>query len=247
MILTREQVYDLVQSKVNSNEPFSLLRYGDGEGLFAYGHNVLMFSRKYRNASIKHWGELPGSLYRSRISMNLIKSVRNCDIAGLPYGFKGDLWEFSLQMFSKAVKNNLAKWTETCSANIHIDMENDGFIKRIVKGRKVFVLSCRDVTERLTAMGAAHCDWLPISAQYKFEKNKPAVPFYKQIERKERDLSQMDLTGTICFLAAGVAGKNLGNIMRDQGGMVIDIGSVVDKWSGVHSRGWMKPKPLQAL
>lgn len=239
MKLNTAEVYDLVAGNVRENKPFSLLRYGDGEGLFAYGYQSLSFTSKYRRASYKHWGELPGALYRRRMSMHLIRSIKECDIAGLPYGFDKN-WGFSLKVFTNTIQSVKNKNITTCSANIHIDMDRDGFLRELIKGRKVYVLGCRDISKQLEKFGALGYRWKPISEQHRFAKVKPEVPFYKQVERIELELAGDCFSQQICLMAAGVAGKHLGNIMRNNGGMVIDLGSVFDKWAGIKTRGWIQ-------
>lgn len=234
MMETSEVVIGIVRGWVNNNRPFALLRFGDGEGLFAklYGSNS-----KMTQASVKHWGHVPGRIFRIRIEHSIKRAYDQCDIAGLPFGFNSNGWRGSLEQFlMRPVHGQQIK----CSANIHIDMDGSGFIAEMVKGREVVYVGCRDIRGKMAEMGALNTEIISTSEQYRFAKVKPLLPFYLQVEDIELRLRGMDLKGKICLLAAGVAGKYIGIVMRDRGGMVIDIGSVADKWAGVKSRGWIK-------
>lgn len=237
MILSDEQIFILIKQKLETNEPFSLLRYGDGEGLFAFLSQE--FGGKYSHAAMKHWGEVPRNIFRMEIARNLKISYRKCDVAGLPYGFEGFLWKYALNSYIKLLAKTL-----TCNANIHISMYKNGWLADLIYGRPVFYVSCRNVDDMLMELGAKCVDKIIISAQYKFEATKPVVPFYRETKLVEAKIKNKKLKGTLCFLAAGVAGKQLGIAMQKQGGIVVDIGSVFDLLAGVKSRGWMKSYEL---
>jgi len=213
MILSTEQVFEYVRGKVITNTSFALLRYGDGEGLFAFTPSGLQ--RRYALASLKHWGEVPRGAKRLDITKNLRQSYRKCNVAGLPHGFDGYLWKIALNGFLKLMPHPV-----TCRADVHLAMTEHHFVEELVPDRDVFYIACRNVDRELKAMGARSVDRILISPQYKFEEKK-------------------DLKGKICLLAAGVAGKQFGIQMRNQGGMVIDVGSMFDYWKGIKSRGWM--------
>jgi hypothetical protein len=232
MILSTEQVYDYVRGKVVANTPFALLRFGDGEGLFAFTPTGA--HRIYAAASKKHWGEIPKGIRRLEIMKNIRNSYRKCDVAGLPYGFKGRMWLLALENFTKMMDHPV-----TCRADVHLAMAEDRFIEGLVPDRDVFYIACRNLDSELKAMGARSVDRILISPQYKFEEKKPLVPFYKQVGDIERELKKKNLKRRICLLAVGVAGKQFGIQMRTQGGMVIDVGSMFDYWKGKKTRGWM--------
>jgi|GEM_PF-5411295 len=237
MPLTKEETFDYLREKVKSKQPFSLLRYGDGEGLFAFTPNGL--HRKYNNACKKHWGEVPRGIYRLQISKNIRQSYRQCDVAGLPFDFNGYMWRMALNSFLR-----LERKKQLCMANIHIALAEEKVIDELIQDNPVFYIGCRNIDEALLERNAKSVDRIIISAQHRFEKKKPLLPFYKQVKQIEEEVKQLDLRGVLCLLGAGVAGKQLGIIMKERGGMVIDVGSVFDLWAGVKSRGWIKTDDL---
>lgn len=232
-MLCDEAVFDLIGNMVMKEQPFSLLRFGDGEGLFGFYSDSL--DTRYCNASIKHWGEVPGRISRHQIAMNIRQAYRKCDIAALPFDFDGIFWKRALIHFT-----NMDCSKPMCSLNIHISLNQTGFLRIVTEGRPVFYISCRDVDDVFRSYGALSVTRMDISEQYRFASDKPLLPFYRQVESIVEALDKIDFRGVLCFLGAGVAGKHLGNLMRDRGGMVIDIGSVFDLWTGIKSRGWIK-------
>jgi hypothetical protein len=232
-MLTDFLVYNTIIHWTQRKNPFCISRFGDGEGLFAFLN--WNYTDNYNKACLKHWGEVPKPKDRQLISDNILYAYTHCDIAGLPFNSGGKLWNKTHQAFMNYFTPEL-----TCSMNIHINMERNGFLKNLLNGQKVFYISCRNVDTYLKKTGATEVKKILISPQHKFEKVKPDTKLYKQIPSIEHELSALDLTGWICLLGAGIAGNHLGIIMRSQGGMVIDIGSVFDLWAGINSRGWIK-------
>lgn len=238
MFLDDEQVFLLIENKVKRHEPFALLRYGDGEGVFAFMESGE--SRQYKGAARKHWNEIPKTHARIKISSHIKNSYVQCDVAGIPVldniGFKDIFyWKFTFEHF-------LAYHSKPylCDMNIHIAMYRSGFLERLVKGQQIFYVSCRDIDDYFLEHGAVRVERLAIPAQYRFEETKPTVPFYKVVDRVESEIRRKNLKGVLCFLAAGVAGKQLGIMMREQGGIVLDMGSVFDLIGGVKTRTWIK-------
>lgn len=232
MPLTNEETFGYLREKVEKKQPFSLLRYGDGEGLFAFTPHGL--HRKYMNACKKHWGEVPRGMFRMQITRNIRQSYRQCDLAGLPFDFAGYMWRLSLNRFLQLERKKLA-----CKANIHIALVEDGILDELIAGNHVFYVGCRNVDDVLLEKGAVNVHKILISEQHRFAIKKPLLPFYKQVKQIEDEVKQLNLRGVLCLLGAGVAGKQLGIMMKQQGGMVIDVGSVFDLWAGMHTRGWI--------
>jgi hypothetical protein len=235
MTLTEEQVYDLLREKLKSRIPFSLLRYGDGDGVFGFIDELLDSRRRYKGISEKNWGEVPDNTMRQQIITNIQNSYIECDVAGLPYGYDGDTWEFALRQFLR-----LYPKPKTCIHNIHILIYKSGVFDELIKGRHIFYVSCRNVDDVLIYKGALSVSGIQIPAQYRFEKIKPDVPFFRKVEAIEQQIKKIDFTGMFCLLGTGAAGKHLGNMMRDNGGVVLDTGSVFDLLAGLRTRGWMK-------
>lgn len=232
MPLTNQETFDYLRKKVKNKQPFTLLRFGDGEGLFAFTPHGLHL--KYQNACLKHWGEVPRGMYRLQITKNIRQSYRLCDLAGLPFDFAGYMWRLALNRFLQLERKKMA-----CKANIHIALTDDGILDELITGNSLFYIGCRNVDDVLLEKGATSVHKILISEQHRFAKKKPRLPFYKQVKLIEEEVKKLDLRGVLCLLGAGVAGKQLGTLMKQQGGMVIDVGSVFDLWAGLHTRGWI--------
>lgn len=234
-MLSSEEIFKRLESLINAEKPFSLLRFGDAEGLqcFRLPVDVIALNKSY----VKQFGEIPKPENQDVIAENIRSSFIDCDIAGLPFGFKSEVWNYTLRRFSEMDPEKTV-----CSANIHIYLNADPIFRKIIAYRDVFYISPRNVDEQLFTMGAKSVESIHNSGQYKFECEKPEVPFYRQVREIEDKISKMDLTSKLCLFGTGAAGKHLGNMMRDNGGMVIDIGSVFDLWAGIETRSWIKER-----
>jgi hypothetical protein len=234
MPVDNETVCFILKKWVQDNHPFALIRFGDGEGIFS---NMFGNVSQYHNVSMKHWGEMPSRKYNLFIEKSIKDAYDGCDIAGLPFGFSSSKWSRTLVGF---LNRPSSRGKMKCNADIHIEMDKSDFLRDIVSGRSVVFVGCRDITAKMEEFGAGDTEIVKISEQFRFASVKPKVPFYKQVASIEKSLGEKRFDNKICLLAAGVAGKRIGIIMRDNGGMVIDIGSIVDYWHGIESRGWIK-------
>ncbi len=237
--ITNSEIYSRLLEYKNNKTPFSLLRFGDGEGLFAFpGWDI---PELYNKVCLKHWGEVPDNREKQIIAANIKSAFLQCDLAGLPPK-SGPVMDYESNLWIKTYRSfiSLYEHPRLFNMGIHIDMLKNNFLEKMISGEKVFYISCRNVDDLLISKGAVEVEHLLISPQYKYEKDKSSEKLYRQIPAIEQKLKQKDLTGRICLLGAGVAGKHLGIIMKKQGGMVLDIGSIFDYWSGVKSRTWIK-------
>jgi hypothetical protein len=237
--LPKEEIYNKLLSLKETKIPFCLLRFGDGEGLFAFPEWNM--PELYAKVCLKHWGEVPDQSEKQIIAGNIQKAFIRCDMAGLPprvksfMDFESDLWIKTHRSFT-----SLHEHPSLMRMDIHMEMLQDNFLDKMIAGQDLFYISCRNVDELLIQKGAKSVQHLLISPQCKYEKNLPKEKLYRQIPAIEQQLKQTNLSKRICLLGAGVAGKHLGIILRDQGGMVLDIGSIFDYWAGVKSRTWIK-------
>lgn len=239
-IISKEQLYDFLLKNKKDKTPFSLIRFGDGEGLFSFPEwNV---RSRFIGACLKHWGEIPLPEERDRIARNIRRSYLECDFAGIPTAFR--FLENSEKLWAKTVHSliHLYEHPQVVDMNIHIFMLEDNFYNKLIKHEDVFYLSCRNVDSVLFEKGAKSIEKILISPQYRFEEIKPKEKFYQQVPAIEKKLREIDLTGKLCLFGAGVAGKQLGLIMKEQGGRVVDIGSVFDYWLGFGNRSWIRKK-----
>ncbi len=237
--MNKADFFSQLKKLIQNETPFCFLRFGDGEGLFAF--TDWNMPELYKEMCMKHWGEIPEKQEQEILTQNLQTAYQLCDIAGIPpqtdilMNFKSDLWIKTNESFL-----NLHNHTSLVSMDIHIDMVQEKFLEEIMKGRNVFYVACRNIDSYLLENGAKKAEHILVSPQYKYEKDKPQEKLYKQIPAIKNKIEQKNLKGWVCLLGAGVAGKTLGITMKNQGGMVIDAGSIFDLWAGVKSRTWIK-------
>lgn len=228
-------IFELLKQRIDANIPTALLRYGDGEGAFCI-HRSNYRNTYYFKACHKHWGEIPKLNERYRIAANIKNSFLKSDIVGISPTGRNNNWQNSRDYFLKLIDKQIVT-----TIDIHVYLNDGGYLHELLKGKDIFYLSCRNVDNTLLKnYGARSVKRLLISPQYLFECDKPKIPFYKEVQAIESKIIKMDLRGKICLFGAGVAGKQLGILMKQRGGIVIDLGSVFDLWEGKITRSWIK-------
>ena len=55
-----------------------------------------------------------------------------------------------------------------------------------------------------------------------------------------------DRAGRLWLVAAGMLGKVYCDVIRNAGGIAVDVGHTADMWAGVRSRASIKPASLDA-
>jgi hypothetical protein len=235
MELSTNDVFLRLNTAFTSHKPFALLRYGDGEGIIAK-HAEDMMNIRYRNKAIKDWGCVPSLNDRNRVSRDIIYSLCEADIIGFPNPNAGGGWSSAASFFLEYVKTQAL-----CNMEVHINLHKEGLLAKLCKNRKVFYISCRDVDDYIiNELKAKQVYHKLIPEQHLFARIKPRTPLFKKLNALEAKISTMNLTGTICLLGGGTAGKKLGILMKQRGGVVVDIGSVFDLWVKKKTRTWIK-------
>lgn len=235
MELSTDDVFLRLNTAFTLGKSYALLRYGDGEGIIAQFAEDMMNTR-YRNKAIKDWGLVPSLNDRNRISRDIILSLCEADIVGFPNPDAGGGWSTAGIFFFKYIKTQAL-----CSMEVHINLHKEGLLKKLCKGRKVIYVSCRDVDEYvINELKARQVYKIRIPEQHRFARVKPRIPLFKKLNTIEQKISTMNLKGSICLLGGGTAGKKLGILMKKQGGVVVDIGSVFDLYVKKKTRTWIK-------
>lgn len=234
-MIKTQRAYKILQENIQNARPFSLLRYGDGEYLFARHSESPNLS--YIRAANKHWMHVPPIDSRRYIHRSIIDSFQHSNMVGLHDTATGGLWSASVDYFK--LERQAQKLV---SAEIHIRLEKEGYLHKLLKNQKVFYISCRNVDDYLLKeCRAARVDKIQIYPQAKFETEfNTDKSFYLHEPAIREKIRQMDLKGWICLLGAGVAGKYLGIVMKEQGAVVIDAGSLFDLWANKITRTWIK-------
>ncbi|MBP2314227.1 glycosyltransferase [Azospirillum soli] len=259
-----EAVVARILDSYEARRPFSLIRLGDGEGNFLpYPAEHAAFAEADRAATqCIWWGEprLTGAA-ADVLSDALQAAVRNADVVGipdlsrlcysLPVPTAADLYHswHDYRGLLTVIRNLLtggnglfAPTQAITSCHIHADLSAWGLYERLFATiRRVAVVTCHPtLPERLAerfGLTVSRVHLIPHETKYggifRYGEREPHFP--TAYERLMETLT-VDEPGQVVLVAAGFLGKMYCKRIKEQGGIALDLGSVVDYWCGFTTR-----------
>lgn len=221
-------------------KPFSLIRLGDGEGLFLCGRaRTLLGSAKYQGG----FYPVSDEEYEALLKM-FVKACVSADVIGLP---REDMAR------SKGYMNAISYLPESIEANIlaqkiiltdchcHWGLLKGDFFGLFNDLDWCGYIGGRDVSGFIKEKyNIRHVEWYQTPAQANLSEvlDKPHYPdYYHAI----MDRLNVPLNGRMFIVAAGFLGKIYCSFIRQQGGVAIDVGAVADVWDNrFDTRGYVK-------
>jgi tetratricopeptide (TPR) repeat protein len=261
-------VEDRILTAVDAKTPLSLIRLGDGEGawLFMDPAEEQKYARLYeanRRKTLKVWFGTD-SHYKSPSFMatrqRLMRAIRNADIIGIPTGLRiANEYKVSglngvpssvniLRQLADAATN------QYCTQDTHIDLHLRGFFPRLLAMPiEIGVISCHpDLGYRLAkSWGARVVQALIVPEEMGFTTVIDGLTAINGVSgmldahfpivfnRIMETLRQGPLRARVWLVAAGYFGKIYCDAIRDSGAIALDIGSIVDGWSGNITRPYL--------
>jgi len=242
------KITDIIKSAVDTHRPLSLTRLGDGE------FTVIKFpktvNRKACNNRINRWFDIKNLNDKQihDIRNNILDAYRNCDILGVPSN-KEQIRFPKWKNFAKICSGyGLLKKNQKLFYFYDIKKLN---YKRILENVDiVYCITCRHIENKLEStfnLKRAEMFFLPpekyayrncLKSAYNKYKGAPHYPdLYNEIVRW---LNSFDVKGRVFLIGAGGLAKIYCNIVKQKGGVAIDIGALFDAWAGVYTRPYLK-------
>tara|TARA_Y100001956_G_C4128924_1_gene192248 strand:+ start:4934 stop:5815 length:882 start_codon:yes stop_codon:yes gene_type:complete len=248
-----ERLSNLLTNKIRSREPFSMVRFGDGEGrILAYpqlfNDNVLLsevlayqFGRKVVPALKAEFGKQWLASSVSCLSGFLHTALDSADVLGVPshLHFRKPL---SRQNIHPRVANsrvlqvvdNLKKQEcQLFDLFIFKAMHKQGLLQPMLSGLDFLgVVSHTNNTDQLKqAFNLKQCHHIEIPGHQSFMKSDK-LHFPHEYKRVLTSIS-VPYRGAVYIVAGGYLGKLYCHEIKSQGGIALDIGSVFDSWTGL--------------
>ncbi|SFL45110.1 hypothetical protein [Methylorubrum salsuginis] len=240
---------------LNRGIPYSVVRLGDGEGrvlgypMYFDQNRILIEVLYYQFGPNSIQNEIDGS---GRWLDGLIGELRSlvrlgietADRVGLPVAefFEGHEHGVTLGMTAYAYATQYAfgrlprmEPSEAIGTNVFQQLaEVPWFFPRIAKAAKsVTTIGPWDLSNELqAALGVARVSHITVPSHYTWGLDKGLGQFpvlYKQI--RAAILARGDLRGQLFLVGAGLIGKYYCALIKQQGGVALDIGSVFDSWA----------------
>ncbi|PQA81494.1 hypothetical protein C5F52_20070 [Limnohabitans sp. TS-CS-82] len=238
------EVTDIITGAIKSQRPLSLIRVGHCEIRFI-GYDQFYGVTDVNKSSLIQWGSVAPDNFIRKVKEDLSKSVINSDILGFKsrVTFKVD----SLGVLDNSVFSCLSAMSLLRSGqiqttpNIHFFLGVDAnFIDAIKSATKVVIVSPRQtVFEKIKSIVSdlTQVIWFDLPGEARVDGVNDLHCRISRFVEIETLLRKEVSPGVLVLIGAGVAGKVYCDIAKSSGGVGLDLGSTLDAWAGVDSRG----------
>lgn len=234
-----ERIVALARAAQEAGRGFSAIRFNDGEGIF-YGYPDL-FSQKELNQILNIWwgrtDQDPALL--ADLRRDLGHAVAGASVLGTPPPDKAQ-GKF-LRTLSALAESGLVAEQTLSLARFHRDLaESEAFTAFMRAQKRVVLITCRDVREKLAALYAIpEIEVMAIPEEAAFARKSLERPHFpgRYLELR-RELGEFP-AGTVAIIGAGVCGKVYAEDIRRRGGIAFDLGSILDLWAGKATRDFI--------
>lgn len=242
LTLTMDEVFERIVSCMNERKPLSIVRQGDGESMVLNAFNdehSLHFILK------KLLGYIPPFTDIINIRANLIQAYREADIIGVPIKNRhmkdpNSYWYKSNAILLDAVGAEYLNKKEITNIDVHSYFLDKGYYDELLSGISTLCyISCRQLDEAFKRRyGIKNVHSFIIAPEMYYTSGYEGPPhFPEQYEQIKKWIKTIPVKGNLCLVGAGVVGKIYNNWFRDQGGISMDVGSIMDSWGGKRTRG----------
>lgn len=254
----RRSLQDLIISRVDSKEPLSLIRLGDGEAYLFDPPNLLespsgAFDEDNRVREIHWWGAHPSDEVRQRIKLQCLAAINAADILGIPsiyrvirdWGKSGaaigtDRARRGLTVVLQAVLTQLSDnrrlFTEE---RIHQILFSREFLRDLASAAdRILVVSCWEKDD-LNVDFLSEAEFINIPAHAKLKEEgrfEEQAPLFETFEDHVLRVRELSAPGTIVLIGAGLIGKIFAHIASEKGAVALDVGATMDYLAGRKTR-----------
>lgn len=242
--LSTQGTVDKIMQAITDKTPFSLVRIQDGEYRLIEWDNVSLGDLE--TILWVHFGRQSfPDRYVKFISEGVIKAAQNADIVGL---FRGPLvvaptdGEYRRILFSAIRRQMIGVNAHVVNADIHNSLLVEDHFKALLTGLPFLgLVTCRPIGGAVkNAFGIGDVRTFMIPEQSQFASNRQDLynerPHFPDAFFGLQGQIQVPFPGAVFLVGAGMLGKLYCDLIKQRGGIAIDVGSVFDAWDGIMSR-----------
>lgn len=263
-------IIEKTRMALEARKGFSFVRMGDGEGAFIFlsAADDARFASLYarnREDRARVWFNGQVDLRASGfldLTLRLREVIARADVVGLPYAS----WvahEYKIGSITgiSALVNLLRLCADPgvdvgqafARQDAHVLLGHNGHLQQLLQSRPaVGLIGCHPELPAFVArtFGIGDVEFCKIPGEKLFADRIGAeaasgVHYPDRFNAIIADLSGRDLSGQLYLVAGGILGKFYCDRIKQQGGVALDIGSLVDSWVGVATRpGYIQTKSV---
>lgn len=248
------------QVHLERRQGFSLVRLGDGEGVFCRistddeNRFPVLYDYARRNrAHVWFGGEIDiATSGFNEVAFGVRNVVQHASVVGLPY-WSWVVHEFkfcsasgitglvnALRLASLPSVNRGQSWTTQL---VHFDMLQCGALERLIRSQKrIHLITCLpeagDRLRRHFGLEEVVIHRVPGEKAHALQLGIGAMIGHHFPGRFQELINELsaDQRGELFLVAAGLLGKFYCRRIHESGGVALDVGSVVDQWMGKPTR-----------
>lgn len=265
-----------VSDALDGRQPMSMIRLGDGEGIYLqisiadeaefsnlYGRGRAEFHRIwYSGTDLLADPDFICEMSRVHAAYRNADCLSLLNLAGIKHEYsigspRGMPAMNNLTRFLREMRQGSQRPKTLCVANISRDMLLTGDLERLIRNRAfVGLVSCyEDLPARLMrSFGVGSSELIKTYGEHvaRVSMNEGAHSVQPGRRFLDSHLAICDRFGSVragelYLVAAGIFGKIYCDIIKRQGGIALDIGSVADIWMGVGTRTFSAEERKLAL
>lgn len=264
--LSSLEVSEKILSALRNKSPFSLIRLGDGEGgcIKLNPGDEVRFSELYRRNRrelVTMWFG-PSFDYEvngfEALSQKIVEAALRSDIVGIPY----ESWlqhEYCISsvrgipslvnVYRALAIAFVAKWEYPylCSQQVHMELNQQDQLGPILREADEVALIAwnPELPGRIQKyFGISHVVFYRIPGEsgsgHILGPEMTRGAHYPDAFEKMCNILSVPQAGKLVLIAAGILGKFYADVVKQNGGVAVDIGSLADGWSGKFTRPGMQ-------
>lgn len=241
---SEKETIEKIITSIKTKSRLSLIRVGHCEVRFV-GQNFLYGDSDLKKSSEIQWGATPPTPFIQKVQSDLKLAITNGSILG--FKNRSSFSSRSLKVLDNSVLHCLSSLSLLraghiqTSPNIHFSLgESIEFISALKDSEHIIIISPRsNVYERLKSICPSNTkiDFLPLPGEARIDGPYDIENRIQRFHETEIKLKGISKKGSVALVGAGVAGKIFCEIARSNGGIGLDLGSTLDAWAGIDSRG----------
>ena len=251
----RRKFIEMIKSRIVNQEPWSLIRLGDGE---SYAWQCKLSKETVETRERIWWGHSIEPELRDQISNVMYEAIKAANVLGIPsvFRFIRDT-HHSLRSYSahisisglvtvleglKEMPKSDRKFTEDRIHQVCFDIDTVAEIAALAS--KIIVVSSvkenvlRPIFSGIEGKVLLEVISIPTHSKTShndsYESDGLSLPYvYKNVQARIETSVE---PGVLVIIAAGLIGKIFCESTRKHGGVAIDVGAMADYWIGVKTR-----------
>lgn len=250
-VLLRDGFHTWLQQTVEARRPAAAVRFGDGEARLLLADPECIESIAAAKAELRMQSGLAFSLQDILAIKEAVRSAHSkADVLGLRPRHRFNPHRSLMASIREMYDQDVAKGHRppVALASCMLGHHALEILPRILAGRRVSVISCRDVKMPLerewkledVAVYQVPSQYAMRDVDGAYEASMHDVPIWPDAHCRIASELKVRERGEVFLVGAGLFGKDICIRIREEGGIALDAGSALDRLAGKVTRGIMR-------